>query len=245
MPLMYKIEWMKLKRQRLWIIMLFVPLVGCSLGAFNFSSSYDLLMKTGTNQWYQLWTQVTFFYALFLFPILSGIYASFICRVDHLDGGWKQLLALPVSRKKVYIAKLGILMTMILITQIILVLIYLSIGNLIGLSDSLPLSFIVLAMFNGWLASLPLASIQLWLSLRTKSFGIPLGLNIFFSFSSLAAMILKINFIYPWAQPSLAMAAPTEKGITSYPLFFCVVFITFLITFLLGCKNFTNRDIYS
>jgi lantibiotic transport system permease protein len=245
MSTMYQIEWMKLKRQRLWIIMLFVPLIGCSLGAYNFSSSYDLLMKDGDNPWYQLWTQVTFFYALFLFPILSGIYASVICRVDHLDGGWKQLLALPVSHKKVYVAKLGILMTMILITQVVLVLIYIMIGTLMGLSDLLPLSFLRGAMFNGWIASLPLASIQLWLSLRTKSFGIPLGINIFLSFSSLITMVLHINFIYPWAQPSLAMAAPTERGIESYSLFLCVVLITFLTTFLLGHRDFVRKDIYS
>jgi lantibiotic transport system permease protein len=245
MSTMYQIEWMKLKRQRLWIIMLFIPLIGCALGAYNFSASYDLLMKDGENPWYQLWTQVTFFYALFLFPILSGIYASVICRVDHLDGGWKQLLALPVSRNKVYVAKLGILMTMILITQVALLLIYIAIGTLMGLSGSIPLFFLVGAIFNGWIASLPLASIQLWLSLRTKSFGIPLGINIFLSFSSLVAMVLHINFIYPWAQPSLAMAAPTEKGIESYPLFLSVVLITFLITFLLGRRNFTKKDIYS
>jgi lantibiotic transport system permease protein len=246
MSTMYQIEWMKLKRQRLWIIILFVPLIGCSLGAFNFKTSYEILMKSGHNEWYQLWTQVTFFYALLLFPILSGIFASFICRVDHLDGGWKQMLSLPVLRKKIYIAKLGVLMTMLLITQVTLLLVYIIVGTLLELSDPIPLSFLLGAGFNGWLAAFPLASIQLWLSLRTKSFGIPLGLNIFLAFVSLITMILKINFIYPWAQPSLAMISPTEgKGIESYPLFISVILIMFLLTFLLGCRYFIKKDVYS
>jgi hypothetical protein len=58
-------------------------------------------------------------------------------------------------------------------------------------------------------------------------------------------MVLHINFIYPWAQPSLAMAAPTERGIESYSLFLCVVLITFLTTFLLGRRDFVRKDIYS
>ncbi|MDM5300291.1 ABC transporter permease [Bacillus subtilis] len=241
---LYQIEWLKLKRQHLWIILILIPILGCLLGAFNFVSSYDQLMKNGGNDWYQLWTQMTFFYALILLPILSGIFAAFICRVDHLDGGWKLTLSLPVQRGKYYIVKFSILSSILLLSQLILISAYCTIGFILKLESELPVTFLFKAILSGWIATFPLAAIQLWLSIRTKSFSGPLVLNILLTFASLITMIMKVDYLYPWAQPSLAMKAPGENGgLNSYTLFFSIIIIMFIIVFFGSYRRFKKMDI--
>lgn len=239
---LYKNEWLKMRHQHLWIIVLFVPLLGASLGGFNFISSYDQLVQ-GEDEWIELWSQTSFFYAIFLYPILSGIFAAFICRSDHLHGGFKMTLSLPVSRKKLYMSKFLMLITILLLTQIILLIMCVLLGLLFNINNQIPWSFFLRATIFGWLATFPLASIQLWLSISTKSFGIPVGINLFLTLGSLAAIVLNVNMIYPWSQPQQAMLSPDEGGIGSYPLFFSLIFVMFIVTFLLGMWRFSRKDI--
>lgn len=237
---LYKIEWLKMKRQRLWLLLIVIPLIGCSLGALNFVSSYDRIMTGNDHEWYQLWTQMTFFYALFLMPILSSVLATFICRVDHLDGGWKCILALPISRNDLYFAKFTVLMTMIFFSQIALILIYLFIGLFLDFSTNIPFFFLVKVVVLGTFSVFPIAAFQLWLSFKTKSFTTPITINIVFTLGSFIAMIFNIDFLYLWSQPSIAMKSSTESSDIFNPIF---VLVSFLVIFLLALRNFYNKDI--
>lgn len=238
-----KIEWIKMKRQHLWILILLVPLIGASLGAFNYQSSYEVLVQQGDNRWYELWTQVTFFYAFLLLPILSGIFATFICRTEYLDGGWKQLMTFPISKEKVYIAKLIAVLGILFLTQISIVIWCLLAGTVLQIADPLPIEFLINAAITGWIALFPLANLQLWISLRTKSFTIPLIFNILFTFGSIGAKVFKIDAFYPWIQPSYVMASPDENGVESYSVFFITILLMFIITSCLSLWRFYRKDI--
>jgi hypothetical protein len=51
--------------------------------------------------------------------MLAGILASLCCRNEHLSGGRKQLLALPVKRSNVYIAKFHYVLLFLALSQIL------------------------------------------------------------------------------------------------------------------------------
>ncbi|MBS4193130.1 ABC transporter permease [Bacillus sp. FJAT-49705] len=239
---LYKNEWLKMKRQHVWILILFIPIVGALLGTFSFYSSYELLTKD-TNEWYQLWTQVTFFYGLFLYPVLSSVYATLICRNENLQGGWKLILGLPVSHVNFYLSKLLWLLTLLLYTQMIILLATIMIGYQFDFISAIPIVFFIKATIFGWFATFPLAVIQLSISMKTKSFSLPLGINIILTFGSLAAMVIGVELFYPWAFPSIAMAAPGEGSGTDTMTFIAVMIISFCILLLIGSWNFKRREI--
>ncbi|MFJ7952614.1 ABC transporter permease [Lysinibacillus sp. NPDC096418] len=235
---LFQIELMKLKRQRIWILVLIVPILGAFLGSFNYTSSLDILSKSGINEWYQLWNQVTFFYGLFLFPILSGLYAIFLCRADHLTGGWKQLFSLPVKRGGIFLSKLFLLVLLLLITQMMHLVFFRIAGSLIGLQEHMNINFFLKATINGWIAIFPVAAFQLILAIKTKSFMFSLSLNVLCTFFSLVMMILNLEQYYPWTLPSIAMASPTETGLThSLSYFYILVFILSFMLYIWGNKT--------
>ncbi|MEH7490555.1 ABC transporter permease, partial [Priestia megaterium] len=181
-------EWFKLKRQKVWILLMVVPFISVILGLASFLGNYEVLMdKKGDNAWLESWTQITLFYGMLLLPISSGIYAAMVCRTDHLNGGWKLQFSLPISKSTIYLSKLTIILLLILLMQLFLVLFYLIGGTIIHIDNPVPVTFILSAILLSWLGTFSLSAIQLWLSFKIKSFGIPLGINIFLSFLVFAA----------------------------------------------------------
>ncbi|MED4284305.1 ABC transporter permease [Priestia megaterium] len=237
-------EWFKLKRQKIWILLMVVPFISVILGLASFLGNYDVLMdEKGDNGWLESWTQITLFYGMLFLPISSGIYAAMVCRTDHLNGGWKLQFSLPISKGIIYLSKLTVILLLILLMQLFLVLFYLIGGTIIHIDNPIPVTFILSAILLSWLGTFSLSSIQLWLSFKIKSFGIPLGINIFLSFLVFAAYTSKWGMLYPWAQPSFAISTPDESPIQSYPLFIGIVFITFLIFVTITSFRFKRADL--
>lgn len=239
-------EWFKLKRQKIWLIILIVPLLSVLLGYGNFLGNYEVLMdKADDNAWLEAWTQITLFYGIFFLPISSGILAALVCRTEHLNGGWKLQLTLPISKTRMFISKLVVVVSLTLLLQLSLVFFFLIGGKMIEIQHIIPWSFIFTAVFFSWLCTFTLSTIQLWLSYKIKSFGIPLSINIVLSLLVFAAYTDKIGIFYPWAQPSFAIAAPEESAIESFPMFISAVLITFIITLALAVLKFRRSSLKS
>jgi len=237
-------EWFKLKRQKVSLLLIIVPLISVLLGIGNFFGNYDVLMdQPDDNAWLEMWTQITLFYGILFLPISSGIFAALVCRTDHLNGGWKLQFALPVSRSIIYWAKLIVILSLVLIMQLILLVCCLIAGKIAGIDDTIPIGFMLGAILLSWLGTFSLCAIQLWLSYRIKSFGIPLSINIVLALMVFAAFASKWGMLYPWAQPAFAIAAPQESPVESMPLFIASIVIIFGVLVTLISARFGKSDL--
>ncbi|WP_100330121.1 ABC transporter permease [Bacillus xiapuensis] len=237
------VERLKLKRSKIWILYILGPLVGVLLAFINFRNNYDLFMQPGDSEWVEVWTQVAIFMGPFVLPIAVGIYAAFVCRGEHIGGGWKQLLTLPIGRSKIFMGKFFMASIMVAITLLIVLLFFLSFGFFNGLEGDLPLIQIIIFIVQGFLACLPLLLIQLIVSLRAKTFGIPLAFSIIFTLPAIIVASTPLGQFYPWTQPMLAMSPADESPIESYFLFYCLLIATFSLFLLFGLRSFSKRDI--
>lgn len=75
-----------------------------------------------------------------------------------------------------------------------------------GMTEPVPWGVVLISIFGGWLACMPLAALQMAVSAAWSSFAAPLALNVIFTLPN----ILVVNSAeygpyYPWAQPLLAM----------------------------------------
>ncbi|WP_208591214.1 ABC transporter permease [Gracilibacillus suaedae] len=238
------VEQLKLKRSKLWLLYLIGPLLGVFLAYINFFKNYDLFMQPGDNAWIEAWTQVALFMGPFVLPILVGIYTALVCRSEHVGGGWKQLLALPIKHSEIFLGKFLTVVKMVVITMIILLILFIGFGFIKGVEGSLPIFTIFEFMIRGILACLPLILLQLIISIRAKTFGIPLAVSIVFTLPAIIVASTPLGQIYPWTQPMLAMSPEDESPIQSYLLFYTLLIGTFIVLLIYGLRNFTKRDTF-
>lgn len=238
------VEMMKMRGSQIGWMMLFGPVIGAVGGVAGFVQMREGV-AAGDQEWLMLYAMFALNYAMLFLPILIGLYTAMICRFEHQSGGWKQLLALPVTRSAVYLSKGLLVLGMLLVGQVLLLVLLLASGLLIGAEGAFPWERVLNGLFYGWLAMWPLAALQLWVSTVWKSFAAPLALNVVLTLPAVAiANSATYGPWYPWAQPLLAMM-PMEKAISEFSQlnFWVIVVGGFAVLTAAGWRHFVRRDV--
>ncbi|SEU24074.1 ABC transporter permease [Paenibacillus sp. NFR01] len=194
-------ERLKLSRSHLWILVIASPAIAVLVGLLADRAADESVT------WRLLLSAMSAIHAMLFLPVLSGVFAAMLCRFEHGDGGWKQLLALPVRRTSVYLAKFAMTAGLLAAVQLLFLAALLAVGTLRGVPGPLPWQLIGASVFGGWFACLPLAALQLAVSQGWSSFGAPLALNVSLTLPNmLIANSDRFGPYYPWVQPLLAMS---------------------------------------
>ncbi|MGE6666386.1 ABC transporter permease [Paenibacillus xylanexedens] len=200
-------ERLKMSKSPIWLLILLSPLIALLIG----------LLSTPSGNWQVLMTTMVFLHGLLLLPMLTGVFTSFVCRFEHAGGGWKQMLVLPLTRSGVYAGKLTIVLMLLAGAQALLLMSILLAGMIHGITMPVPWGFLASKLLLGLLACVPLAALQMFVSLVWSSFAAPLALN----FALTIPNILIVNSAtygpyYPWAQPMILMTPVDGTGFGAY-----------------------------
>ncbi|MBU8880174.1 ABC transporter permease [Bacillus sp. FJAT-29790] len=191
-------EWFKLRKSKIMSIIFAGPIIGLFIGLTPNFPNIDVEV----NEWYLSLLSMNLIYALLFLPLITGVLASVICRYEHQAGGWKQLLASPVTRGRVFIAKYVILMILVLVVQLLYLGAVYVVAMMKGFIDPFPIEIVRKSIFGGWVATFPLVALQLWMSILFKSFAAPFAVNVIFTLPSILAVNSeRFGPYYPWAQP--------------------------------------------
>lgn len=234
-------EWYKLRKSKILSLIFVGPLIGLFLGL-----AIDHGSDPGVNEWFVTVLYMNVTYALLFLPLITGVFASAICRYEHQAGGWKQLLSLPVSRVNVFVVKFILLMLIVFMIQLLYLGAIYVVGMLKGYTDPFPMTIVWKSIFGGWIAAFPLVALQLWMSIVFKSFAAPLAVNVIFTLPSiLAANSERFGPYYPWAQPFQMMYIGNPNDVFFVPLdqLFIVVGGSFLLFFFGGLFYFQRKMI--
>ncbi|WP_340022497.1 ABC transporter permease [Paenibacillus sp. FSL K6-1096] len=202
-------EWPKLRRSRMGLVLVSLPVVSLMIGCANFVMNREAL----EGGWYSLWTQVSLFYGEFFLPILIAICCAFVCRLEHANRNWNLLLAAPVSTASLFMAKLAVVGVLIAGAQALFLLMYWAAGQMLSMTGDFPLD-IVMWTFRGWVASLSIAALQLGLSIRIRSFATPIGISLCAVFAGLGLYVLKLGLLFPYSLLTIGMGVLTQRGLT-------------------------------
>lgn len=228
-----------MRKSSIWYLTLISPLLS---GLLSFTSESD-----GPEPWLELFSIMNMAHSLLFLPLLTGIFAAFICRFEHLDGGWKQLLALPVSRSNVYVAKFLIVVLLLTAVQLLYLAVFLLAGWIQGLPGAVPFDHILISLGGSLAACLPLAALQMLVSVSWQSFGAPMALNVIFTLPNiLVANSDKFGPYYPWAQPFLAayaMPGSSEWLNFSAATLYLVIIGGFVLFFGAGMIIFRRKEL--
>lgn len=193
-----------MSKSYVWLLIVVSPAVALLVGALA-----DMQQDGENISWQVLLNAMSLVHALLFLPVLSGIFAALICRAEHSDGGWKMLLALPVTRSSVYFAKFTVIMVLLASVQLVFLAGLLGMGIYRGAEGAVPWPLFFSSLLGGWFACLPLAALQLGVSQGWSSFGAPLAVNVSLTIPNmLIANSATYGPYYPWVQPLLAMSSP-------------------------------------
>ena len=218
----------------MWGLVLLGPIGIFALQAVNYGVRYDWLQTQTDDDWQQLLHQIN----IFLTPaLLLGIalLASLIASIEHRTNGWKQLLALPVSKWRVYCSKFIVLAFLLLISTSLTYAGTFMFGSYFQWEQEVPHWLIFTNGFYPYVAALPLLTLQLWLSITYKNQGFPLMVGIGGAVISLYAYGAPTWFIWSWPFLTNPWDVPEASVLLGA--------IVGSIFFLISLFDFTRRDV--
>ncbi|MBD2872438.1 ABC transporter permease [Paenibacillus arenilitoris] len=239
-------ERLKLSKSFIWLLVPISPLVSLAIGLLVSLDNVDGTWKYGS--YAILASSMASFHAMLFLPILTGIFTAFVCRYEHGGGGWKMLLALPVSRTALFFAKFTVVASLILVTQLLFLAAVVYSAHYQGIDGAIPWRMLLTGVGGGFLACLPLAALQLLVSVGWSSFAAPLAINVALTVPNM----LVINSatygpFYPWAQPMLAMLWYSDQDFGGFSLPLENIFMTVAGSFALflaaGLIYFNRKEI--
>ncbi|XQY91569.1 ABC transporter permease [Metabacillus sp. HB246100] len=200
-------EIIKLRKTKIWLLHFISPFLASAIAL-----AANPPIEPGVNAWTMTLLIMTPMHTLLFLPLLIGVFTSFICRFEHKNGGWKQLLSLPVKRRNVYLSKFFLVMLLIALNQLVFAAGWLLVGVIKGYSDSIPFLIIWKGIVGGWIATLPLTALLLLISMAWSSFAAPLALNVVLTIPNIMVANSETYApYYPWVQPFLTMI-PKDDG---------------------------------
>lgn len=198
-------ELLKLKRTLAFRVIFVAPLLVALLQFF-------VLWKGQLGPSFKLWETVPKttlnIWAIFMMPLLITLEAALVNGIEHSDKHWKHILALPVRRHTVYLAKFIVIQGLIAASTLVLCLLTVFVGVASSLlrpelanAGPVPYGWIAKHAILVWLAAWLIIAIQTWVSIRWSSFTVALAAGIGGTFFALFAASAQVGKYYPWLLP--------------------------------------------
>ncbi|WP_173918520.1 ABC transporter permease [Halobacillus sp. Marseille-Q1614] len=169
---------LKVKRKWFWFLVFLGPFGVIGLQVVNYGLRYEWITSQSSDHWATLIQSVNMFVAPALLLGMT-ILASQIASIEHKETAWKQLLALPVKRRDVFVSKFIITSGMISVSSILLFIGTIALGVGLGFGWEFEVGAVLKNSFYPFFAGLPVLALQLWISIVQKNQAGPLAIGIF------------------------------------------------------------------
>ncbi len=233
-------ERMKLRRSPVWLAFFVLPILPAVMGTINYQMNIGILQ----DEWYSLWSQHTIFSCYFFIPAVIGVYCSYLWRLEHTNYNWNAAMSAPVRVSYIYLAKLCMVASMVILTQAWIGLLFIVSGKLVGLNTPVPHELSTWLIY-GALGSIVIAALQLFLSLIIRSFAVPVGMALVGGIAGLAALAKGYGIWFPYSLISLGMQGNGPSDEMQYSsgqlVTSCLLFTGFFI--LLAIIWLSKRDV--
>lgn len=182
-------------------------------------------------------------YSWLILPLIITIVLAMMARMEHSNNSWKQLLALPVEKEKVYLSKLLIGMGIILYSLVLLYVGMVLAAYLLGLNE-IPFLWMTERFMIMFLSSLGITGVIFYLSYQFSHFGVPMVMGAGLAFPSmLVANSEKYWIFYPWDYPIVSSLNHVFDMSGKNLIMLIVSIFIFLLTICIGFLRFRTKDV--
>lgn len=217
------VEFAKLRRSLALLLCAASPLFVAVLMAVMFNRRAD-----GGMTWNSYLASHAAMWALFMLPMSATALTVLLAQMEHGPRMWNHLLALPVPRWSLLVAKLVVAMALCGAMTLALAVTAPVLGALAdratpasALTGSMDWPAFAGLLARMWASAWLLVAVQLWAACRWRSFVPPLVLGIGGTFVAVAAAGADIGPYFPWLIPISALAS--KAGASTTALWFGIV----------------------
>lgn len=226
---------LKVKKKLVWFLAVAGPAGVILLEALNFGLRYDWLTKIYKEDlWGGLIDECRWLGVPALMLGLT-IVASIMAGIEHQTNAWKQLLALPVSKAKVFTGKFLMLAGVLFLSSTLLGLGIMALGLGLGFGTDIPYRQMFEITYYPFLAVLPFIALQIWLSIMIKNQAIALMAGIIGTILTLYGPAFPDWMPYKWAFLENEWNRPVYSAAAGV--------LTGAAVFLAGLRDFVKRDV--
>lgn len=229
-------DWLKIRGKGIWFLVFLAPIGLTAMQALNFGLRLGYLKEQyGNHLWEGLLDNVVVFVPLALM-LGATILSSMIANVEHEQGSWKQLLAMPITRPAVYLAKFLLACVLLIISCLLLTAGTIGLGLVLGFdAGEIPWTHAIKLGLLPLAGALPVLSLELWLTMVNKNQALPVTLGIVLAVMGMFALSISPYFPLAWAQ--MAWISPKPFVYVSLGVG------TGLLIMLLGMMHFSWKDV--
>lgn len=229
-------DWLKIRGKGIWFLVFLAPIGLTAMQALNFGLRLDYLKEQyAADLWGGLLENVVLFVPLALM-LGATVLSSMIAGVEHEQGSWKQLLAMPISRPAVYLGKFLLACVLLIISCLLLTAGIVVLGLVLGFdAGSIPWRQAITLGLMPLAGALPVLSLEFWLTTVSKNQALPVTLGIVLAIVGLFSLSLSPYFPLAWSQMAWSGQNPM--------LFAGMGLGAGLLILLLGMVHFSRKDV--
>ncbi|WP_195321087.1 ABC transporter permease [[Clostridium] symbiosum] len=245
-----KIEFIKVKRSKIVPLIFIAPLLVVGSGVANLSMYFT---PEYTNAWPAMFIQSALLYAYYLLPFSMIVVCVMIAGRETQNNGILKMLALPVNRYTISLAKFCVLVFYLLMEMVIFVGVFIVAGWIAtytsGITETLPLLYLLKWCGGLFLTMLPSTAVMWMFTVLFEKPLISVGLNLLLVIPGLLAGATPVWFLYPYCYSGYLVsrslheftANGTDTALQLFPFIPCAVLI-FALALWLAAKRFGKKE---
>ncbi|MCM3784705.1 ABC transporter permease [Neobacillus mesonae] len=233
---LFNADLIKIRKKGLWFLVFLAPLGLVAMNALNFGLRLDYLQGLYGEE--GMWDGLLGYFETFVpLAIMLGatILSSMMAGVEYQQGSWKQLLALPVSRRSVFLSKFSVIMMLLLTSCVLLFIGVIALGLTLGFNNQIPWMYLLKICFLPLAASLPLIVFLFTLTLAHENQALSVTVGITLAIAGLFSAQLP-EFI-PLSWPMFSILLPGGEKLALYGIGLGVVLL------LAGMMYFGRKEV--
>lgn len=220
-----EIEFIKVKRSKIIPLIFIAPLLVVTSGIANLSTYFT---PEYTNAWPAMFIQSALVYAYYLLPLSMIVVCVMISGREKGNNGILKMLALPVSRYALSLAKFCVLLFYLLLELIVFVAVFMAAGMIavrtMGITEALPVFYLLKWCAGLFFTMLPCLAVMWMIVVLADKPLLSVGLNLLLVIPGVLAANTPVWLLYPYCYSGYLVSCSlhdftAEASGTAFPIF--------------------------
>lgn len=245
-----KIEFMKVKRGKIILLIFIAPLLVVASGVANLQSYFS---PEYTNAWAAMFIQSALVYAYYLLPFSMIVACVMIAGRETGNNGILKMLALPVSRYALSAAKFCVLLFYLFMEMVVFLAAFVTAGMLAtsgaGITEALPVMYLLKWSAGLLLTMLPGVAMMWAVTVLFEKPLLSVGLNLLLVIPGVLVANTPLWIVYPYCYSGYLVscslhdftAEGVQTGFDLFPFLPCAVLI-FALVLTVAITHFGKKE---
>ena len=247
---LFKLELFKMKRSKIIVLLLVAPVLVVVSGVAN---PQPVSTPEYVQAWPAMFIQSALLYAYYLLPFSMIVVCVMIAGRETQNNGMLKMLAPPISRCELSLAKFGVLVFCLLMEMAVFLLVFLLAGGIAvmtaGIRETAPFMYLYKPAEKSSRRSLPCMAVMWMITVVFEKPLITVGLNLLLVIPGLLAGATPLWFLYPYCYSGYLVSCSlhefTVGGLKSafelYPFLPCAL-VCFTVALGIAATQFGKKE---